>query len=434
MSRRDCPKLTSDTAIEESEMTKLCRRMSAPEVLWILLLTCLPIDALAAANCWCDAQCSFSNGTIFSDRPSWPKRPNGKNFNFPFSATEWNECRDYCAGYLHGLDLQGMANERKVCGTVNCTSGYWLGTRPKRGGESRDVQTACVPPAPPKTDFQYSPKLMCGAIEERSTIVHVGSYETAINIHNPGSATVDIRYKVAVAGAQHDGVISPYIETAIGADGAQVYSCRYLRSLVKGVAPLLDGFFVIESNSPLDVTAYYTSGDNKSWVNAIEVETYKPHDIPAKSFTCGSNVRINLSDRANWVKDDGNAPQAVVPNAAWDADRQWMNYGSDAKGNYHYKLNFCSCRGSIQFEGANAKSDNGSAGTLVLGGQSQPLFSITGSGNFRQTDAPAPISGTPMSSAGPGAMEVTVNNEGLDTGLSMAGTLIVSSGYAGTCK
>jgi len=103
----------------------------------------------AAAHCFCKVQCSFPNASNFNDTPNWPTRPNGNNFNWPHSNKEWDECKDYCRNYVYGLDLQAIAKERNSCGTVECTSSYWLGERPERAGEHRQVQVECLPLPPP---------------------------------------------------------------------------------------------------------------------------------------------------------------------------------------------------------------------------------------------------------------------------------------------
>jgi hypothetical protein len=128
--------------------------------------------------------------------------------------------------------------------------------------------------------FQYAAKLICGISREGPGLAH-GTYETLVNIHNPGKAQ-DFRYKLALAKEGADGTIYPFKETKIEADGAQLYGCRDIRRIydLPG-ATLLDGFFVIESKQPLDVIAVYTTNDlTGNGVPAIEVERVFERTIP----------------------------------------------------------------------------------------------------------------------------------------------------------
>jgi hypothetical protein len=125
-----------------------------------------------------------------------------------------------------------------------------------------------------KWRFPYAAKLICGRNREGPGLIH-GAYETLVNIHNPGEAQY-YKYKLALAKAGADGSIHDFDETKetkVGADGAQSYGCRDIRRIYKlPDATLLDGFFVIESEKPLDVIAMYTTNDlNGNGAPAIDV-------------------------------------------------------------------------------------------------------------------------------------------------------------------
>lgn len=391
----------------------------------------------AAATCKCKVQCSFPNAPNFNDTPNWPKRPNGNNFNYPHSSNEWDECKDYCQKYVYGLDLQAMAGARNSCGTVECASTYWLGERPELAGEHRRVQVECLPTSPAPTDCQYAVKFVCGTANPGS-FVHPGDYRTTVNVHNPGTAPADTRHKVALAQMHQDGSISAFVRTGIGSDGAQFYDCEYLRSLA-GSPGLIDGFFVIESHSELDVAAYYTSSDATP-VNAIHVEKYPCRQVPRHSFLCQADVSINLAQPQNWVTGAG--PAAVIATqSAWDQNRSWMSYAADGSAPEHatlsYRLDFCSCPGgNVAVSGGDVKSDNDSSGKLVLS-SSLPLFDVQttgGVGNFGGNKNAAALLLLNSAFAGSGAVAITVQNPGGPSGLSVTGTLKLSNGYLGRCQ
>lgn len=290
---------------------------------------------------------------------------------------------------------------------------------------------------PPPTDCQYAAKFVCGTANP-GTFVHPGDYRTTINVHNPGTAPAGTRHKVALAQMHQDGPISAFVRTEIGSDGAQFYDCDYFQSLA-GTPGLIDGFFVIESHSELDVAAFYTSS-NLTRVNALHVEKYPCRQVPQHSFLCQANLRIDLSHPQNWVTNAGQAA-VVATLLGWDPLRSWMSYAADGSAanntSYSYRLDFCSCPGgnvSVS-SGGNVKSDNDSSGKLVLS-SSLPLFDVTpgGLGNFSSSNQAVPLLVSNSSFAGSGAIVVTVHNWAGQSGLSLTGTLTLSNGYLGRCQ
>ena len=99
--------------------------------------------------------------------------------------------------------------------------------------------------------FQYAAKLICGVSKEGPGLAH-GTYETLINVHNPGKAE-DFQYKLAVANEGADGKIYPFKGSKIEADGAQFYGCHMYPQDLDLAWPrtIIDGFFVIQSTQPL---------------------------------------------------------------------------------------------------------------------------------------------------------------------------------------
>jgi hypothetical protein len=121
--------------------------------------------------------------------------------------------------------------------------------------------------------LQYAAKFICGT-SEKFTPVANGQYTTVVNIHNPGRAKQNFKYKFAEARPGKDGKIFDFADDTIGPDGAQYFDCQLIRKKYGIPGPaILDGFFVIESGEPLDVIAVYTTNDfDGKNVPAIDVE------------------------------------------------------------------------------------------------------------------------------------------------------------------
>ena len=110
-----------------------------------------------------------------------------------------------------------------------------------------------------QTTYEYAAKFVCNKPSTRS-LVEVGFYSVAVNVHNPSAKPTKFKCKAALAGTDKDGKISAFKCAEIGPDAVRVYSCPFfvaLLSLTPGT--FIDGFFVIQSDTKLDVTAYYTS-------------------------------------------------------------------------------------------------------------------------------------------------------------------------------
>jgi hypothetical protein len=129
--------------------------------------------------------------------------------------------------------------------------------------------------------FQYAAKFICGLHKSTPGLAH-GTYQTDINVHNPGKDVDSFQFKLAVAGEAADGTITPFKDARIKADGAQFFACETVHKIF-GLPPtqLIDGFFVIQSKLPLDVIAVYTTNDLAgNGVPAIAVERVFERVIP----------------------------------------------------------------------------------------------------------------------------------------------------------
>lgn len=126
--------------------------------------------------------------------------------------------------------------------------------------------------------FQYAVKFICTAnIPGTSQITDAfvpGSYQTAVNIHNPQNTTARIRKKIASSIG-----ISKFIETGLKPDGVESTSCGQIRDFGLRLIHGFEGFLVIESTHSLDVVAVYTAGPNGGQVSSIDVEQIRERKL-----------------------------------------------------------------------------------------------------------------------------------------------------------
>jgi hypothetical protein len=119
--------------------------------------------------------------------------------------------------------------------------------------------------------YQYAPKFICTAnipgTSQTTSSFLPGSYQTAVNIHNPHEKAVKLRLKIALTG----GIITRWIMETLKGDQVIKIDCADARpkfdlQVIHG----FEGFLVIESSGSIDVTAVYTAG--KDAVASIDVK------------------------------------------------------------------------------------------------------------------------------------------------------------------
>jgi hypothetical protein len=114
---------------------------------------------------------------------------------------------------------------------------------------------------------EYAAKVVCGVGDpESATRREPGHYATSVNIHNPGPGRRRFFKKLALTfppGDQREGDVLPIGHHALAYDEALQSDCADLRRrlIPGGSAPFFEGFLVIQSHGPLDVTAVYTTSD-----------------------------------------------------------------------------------------------------------------------------------------------------------------------------
>jgi hypothetical protein len=124
--------------------------------------------------------------------------------------------------------------------------------------------------AAPRFRFQYAVKFLCTSnipgTSQTSAALLPGSYQTAVNIHNPNRGEVRFRMKLA------SGIgISDFISDSLKPDGATGVTCARIQEFGLHLIHGFEGFLVIESLLSLDVVAVYTAGKERG-VDSIDVE------------------------------------------------------------------------------------------------------------------------------------------------------------------
>lgn len=129
--------------------------------------------------------------------------------------------------------------------------------------------------------YQYVAQFTCGLNEESDERAVRGQYATAINIHNPHPEEVILRKHVALTfppEVQAAGAVSGTImENLDGSSALQVDCGEILDGEFDFTeAPSTDyvqGFVVVESRQPLDVSATYTATGDDGGQASVDAET-----------------------------------------------------------------------------------------------------------------------------------------------------------------
>ena len=149
--------------------------------------------------------------------------------------------------------------------------------------------------APEVVWYQYAAPFTCGLNEESDDRVVRARYATAINIHNPHPAEVILRKHLALTfppEIQTAGAVSAAIMENLDRRSALQVDCGEILSDEFDFTdpPLTDyvqGFVVIESRRPLDVSATYTVSGYDDEQASVDVETIAERTLtrPAESET-----------------------------------------------------------------------------------------------------------------------------------------------------
>ena len=139
-------------------------------------------------------------------------------------------------------------------------------------GAAMIAAMATTPPAAAQSGgrLEYAVKFVCGTnARPLNPAAAAGAYFTAINIHNPLSDAAPLVHKVALAEpgrpTRPSPITSPF---RLGYDEAVEIDCPQIDRLLTaaGIAhgPFFTGFYVIQSQTELDVVAVYTAAGSRA--------------------------------------------------------------------------------------------------------------------------------------------------------------------------
>ena len=125
--------------------------------------------------------------------------------------------------------------------------------------------------------FQYAAKFICTAnipgTSQTTDAFVPGSYQTAVNIHNPQNRLVKMRKKIA-----SPIEISKYFGFSMKPDAVERITCGQLSDFGVHLIHGFEGFLVIESTHSIDVVAVYTAAGTNQ-VSSIDVEQIKERKL-----------------------------------------------------------------------------------------------------------------------------------------------------------
>jgi hypothetical protein len=162
-------------------------------------------------------------------------------------------------------------------GVLTATAGTWAADRggapPETGAMATQRDSADAPAvasqdqADRRIVYSYWAKLVCGIQKDpRDLRLAVGAYATTINIGNLGEAPVELTKSLALAippGSQEPGQVAEIATDKLPAGAALATDCDDIqRRLFPGglPGPYIDGFVIIRSPAPLEVTGVYSTG------------------------------------------------------------------------------------------------------------------------------------------------------------------------------
>ncbi|WP_299845008.1 hypothetical protein [uncultured Roseovarius sp.] len=201
-----------------------------------------------------------------------------------------------CAGDLMGVEVKGLANGREVMaylgeakiepGVVTNQEGdasfdilvpedavagptlLTVGVKDPTNAVTADTIIDLCPDGGSGGGNErsvYPAKVICGsATDDRSVNFALGRYATTVNVFNPGKKPARLSKALALAvppGREKPGKVIPIAEREVLPAGqAMAVQCDELMEKTQMVdGDFLDGFVVIDSSSPLIVTAVYSS-------------------------------------------------------------------------------------------------------------------------------------------------------------------------------
>lgn len=437
------------------------------KIFWILLALLGLLSSAASAQstratCRCNVECSFADGSTFASSTSWDRRPNNRRYGRIIGTDQINDCRSQCDSYSTSLNAGGIAAEREACGPWSCTSVWSLGRNKTGDAEPRSGTYTALGICEPEIEkagnlYQYATKAVCGVSRPIAVLgagividrAAPGLYSTAVNVHNPNYHTTKYRWKVVSAGREStaprnfvEGQKAEFAFGQMGPDHALVIDCPIIDP---AMGALFDGFVVIESDDPLDVSAVHTTGlidvsQPATQLRSIpDVEiTYTPERRvnSEEGWYCHNITRQKLDDPSLWYLDDG-AP-AVMQSGTSNVMSYTSTAGANGEipaGDYSFDFPFCLCDGgSAAATVSSLRTDDGVAVDMT----GTPVFASSAS-NFGA--AGHSFSAT-AGAAGNNALSLLVNqvdfsnvgNVGNLLRAQIEGLITIQNGYLGQCQ
>jgi hypothetical protein len=191
-------------------------------------------------------------------------------------------------GVETGLDNVDSLQGNCVTSSGTITDSNWFTRKRSCRTFTQKIIGKCVN----KRVEQSSIKMVCGKRIAGSDIrpaLAGGEYHTVVNIHNPTYQQQEMRWKVVSADDAKDGKkILGFVYAKIGPDASQYIDCS--KVLDAAGNDLFDGFFVVEANTALDVSAVYTLSDSAENPISIDVEQSQERSLSiGESWSCEQN-------------------------------------------------------------------------------------------------------------------------------------------------
>ncbi len=138
--------------------------------------------------------------------------------------------------------------------------------------------------------YVYPAKFVCvPEVGPEAGAVRPGRYRTVVNVHNPNEGDLVIRKHAVIARSEDEerGPISDSVEDLLEPGQALSVDCEDIHGLFGGIEAIGDGFLVIRSEQPLDVSAVYTADSARHPRPEIDVEPVPPRRLPADQPPAG---------------------------------------------------------------------------------------------------------------------------------------------------
>lgn len=156
-----------------------------------------------------------------------------------------------------------------------------------------------------KLTFRYDVKFVCGRAD--GEILSIGTYRTAINVHNPEDTVAVFKKRFAIAlPSETAGPVTDYFKSYLEPGTAIEIDCADIYKMTRSKVGFLKGFVTIESDIRLEVVAVYTAADEKGNVRSMDVEHVSPSHLGPMDCP---DLKVEKIDIPEW---DGENKRTVI--------------------------------------------------------------------------------------------------------------------------